>query len=139
MVRPGERGRMIAPSGRFADGPCVATSVSRPRLRPRHVATTGTDANSVSQYVPGGNTAAAPARQRSRALAYSIANNRLRSSASTRAHLLRLATPGRRLRRGSRLPGRSCGKTRTGFVHKRRGHIAHDDAVASIRGLLLCV
>ena len=44
-------------------------------------------------------------RQRARAVAYSTANARLRSSASIRAHLLRVATRGRRFRRGSQLAG----------------------------------
>jgi len=39
-----------------------------------------------------GNTAATPFRQRSRALAYSTTNARLRISASIRAHLHRVAT-----------------------------------------------
>ena len=46
-----------------------------------------------------------PFRQRSRALAYSTTNARLRSSASIRAHLHRVATRGRRFRRGSTLAG----------------------------------
>jgi hypothetical protein len=51
---------------------------------------------------------------RSRALAYSTANARLRSSASIRAHLLRVASLGRRFRRGSLLAGVSrhdCART----------------------------
>ena len=83
---------------------CARTSAPRTSWRD-HVWSTGTDANRWSQYVPGGNTAGSPVRHRSRALAYSVANARLRSSASTRAHLLRPATRGRRFRRGSTLAG----------------------------------
>jgi hypothetical protein len=48
-----------------------------------------------------------PFRHRSRAMAYSRTNARLRSSASIRAHLFRPATCGRRFRRGSTLAGQS--------------------------------
>ena len=88
----------------------VSTARSRsprqPRCRwTRHASSTATDANRWSQYVPGGNTAEMPFRQRLRALAYSTVNARLRSSASIRAHLFRDATRARRFRRGSTLAG----------------------------------
>ena len=55
-----------------------------------------------------------PFRQRSGALVYTTTNARSHSSASIRAHLLRVATPGRRFRRGSTLDGESrhdCART----------------------------
>ena len=95
---------MPAPSEAPSASPRLMNECCSPRTlspRPRHVSATCTCANLRNQYVPAGNTTGRPSRQRSRALVYAATNARLRSTASIRAHLLRVATRGRRFRRSS--------------------------------------